>query len=88
VETGYLEVVNLWKQFNTQRSAISAILGDIKEISRSFDEFDLMYASRTCNRLAHECAKQVSREHSVEEWHVIPHALMDLLAQDCNQNLI
>jgi ribonuclease HI len=88
VETDCSEVVNLWKQFNTQRSAISAILGDIKEISRSFDEFDLMYASRTCNRVAHECAKRVSREHSVEEWHVISPALMDLLAQDCNQNLI
>jgi hypothetical protein len=31
------------------------------------------------------CAKQNLREHDVKEWHVPPHALIDLLANDCNQ---
>jgi ribonuclease HI len=83
-ETDCLTVVQLWDKLDTQRSAINSILGDIKEISRSFDEFSLVFSSRSCNRVAHECAKQVSREHRVEEWQAAPPALTDLLAKDCN----
>jgi hypothetical protein len=33
--------------------------------------------------VAHGCAKQVSKENRVEEWHVPPPALANLLAKDC-----
>jgi ribonuclease HI len=48
-ETDCAEVVHLWNALNTQ--TISLILADIKDLSRSFDEFSLFYLNRSCNRL-------------------------------------
>jgi ribonuclease HI len=87
-ETDCAEVVHLWNALNTQRSTVNSILGDIKDLSRSFDEFSLLYLHRSCNRVSHECAKQVSKEHRVEEWHVTPPALVNLLAEDCKHDSI
>lgn len=64
-EIDCLRMLQLWEKPNTQRSVITPILLDIKEISRSFDEFTLVYAKRLCNRVAHNCARQVSKEHRV-----------------------
>lgn len=47
-----------------------------------------MFSNRDGNRVARGCARQVSRDHGVHEWLVPPLVLVDLLAKDCNQNLI
>jgi hypothetical protein len=65
-ETDCVEVVHLWNNLNTQRSAITSILGDIKDISRSFDEFSLSYLNRLCNRVAHMSVRNRFQRHI--EW--------------------
>jgi ribonuclease HI len=61
-ETDCLKLINLWKALDMQRSAVSLIIHDIRCISRSFSEFTFICANRTCNRVAHECARQVSHK--------------------------
>jgi hypothetical protein len=46
--------------------------------------FVLRFTRRTCNRLAHECARLVSRENPVDEFLVIPLGLRDIAQDDCN----
>lgn len=87
-EIDCLEMVLLWEKLGTQRSAITSILHDVREISRSFDGFSLVYASRTCNRVAHTCARRVSKECWVVQWQLSPPALVNLLADDCNRSMI
>lgn len=85
LETDCLRLVNLWSSIDEQRSAVNLMLRDIRNLSRSFDEFSFVYASRSCNRVAHECARQVSCELNAVEWHVNPPlALHNLLWNDCN----
>jgi hypothetical protein len=62
LETDCLELINLWNSLDMQRSTVSLIIHDIKCISRSFSEFTFIYTNRTCNRVAHECTRQVSHE--------------------------
>ena len=56
----------------------------MEELSRSFDEFRLYFVNGTCNSLAHECARLVSREILVEEWLIIPPGLRATANDDCN----
>ncbi|TVU03579.1 hypothetical protein EJB05_50896, partial [Eragrostis curvula] len=65
LETGCLELVKLWKSLDEQRSEINVVLQEIRMLSRSFDEFT--YANRTCNKVVHMCAKQVTGEETLEE---------------------
>lgn len=85
LETYCLGLINLWESLDDQRSAVNLVLCDIKVLSRSFDEFTFVYANRDCNRVAHVCARQVSRDFVAEEWHDNPPlVLRDLLLSDCN----
>ena len=83
METDCLELVNLWKVLGKQRSSVSLILQDIKALSSNFVEFTLVHANKSCNRVAHECAKQVSNELEWVEWHQsLPSSLRNLLIDD------
>lgn len=85
LETDSLEVVSLWNSADYQRSAIGFILQEIKALSRGFMDFSFVFLPRSCNRVAHECARLVSREQTSEVWHLEPPAaLRHLLDQDCN----
>jgi ribonuclease HI len=53
IKTNCLELTRLWEKLETQRSAIKLILLEIKQLCRSFDEFSQVFASRSCNRVAH-----------------------------------
>lgn len=53
-------------------------------LSRSFEAFDLCFVSRNCNKLAHECARLVSRDNQVVEWLMTPPELRAILDTDCN----
>ena len=61
LETDCQELSNLWATIDVQRSAVNLILRDIKDLSRSFDEFKFVFAPRSCNKVAHQCARQVSK---------------------------
>jgi len=74
VETDCQELVKLWQADVAQRSIIYPILQQMRDISLSFSGFNLVYVSRSCNRLAHEGAKLVL------EWHnEIPLALRGII---------
>lgn len=85
LETDCLELVGVWKEVDAQRSPISFILQEIKSMCRGFDEFTLCYVPRLCNRVAHMCARQVSREQTRVVWLSNPPvALQNLINIDCN----
>lgn len=46
--------------------------------------FNLNFASRDCNKVAHACARLVSRNTQVVEWPITPPGLADILDRDCN----
>jgi len=54
LETDCQEVINLWENKDKNRSVIYPILMEIQEHSRLFQDFIFLYASRSCNRVAHE----------------------------------
>jgi hypothetical protein len=84
----------LWHNYylealDTQCSVVNLMLQDIRYISWSFDEFTFVYVNRTCNKLAHECARQVANELDWVEWHLNPlNSLRNLLEDDCNHVLV
>jgi ribonuclease HI len=89
LETDCMVLVNLWEAMDDQRSAINLILHDIRDISRSFDEFTFAFANRDCNRVAHLCARQVPGDRVMEEWHRNPPlAIRELLAEDFSSETI
>jgi ribonuclease HI len=84
VETDCQELVKLWALGNNQRSYVAPIIRDIVELSSGFLDFTLMHAPRTCNRVAHELAKQVSEEIRLGEWHITPTCIDHLVTEECN----
>lgn len=77
-------LVNLWENRASQRSEIEPLLIQMESPSRSFEGFKLLFVSRNCNNLAHECARLVSRDVQVEEWLITPSELRDAETLDCN----
>jgi ribonuclease HI len=85
VETDNQELLKLWEMGESQRSCISPIIREIRELSTSFVDFSLVYANRDCNRVAHTLAKQVSDSIRVGVWQLAPSCIADLLTEDCNR---
>ena len=69
VETDSQELVKLWGMGELQRSRVSPIIREIRELCTVFHAFSLVYANRSCNHVAHTLAKQVSKGNRVGEWH-------------------
>ena len=84
METDSQELVKLWEIGGLQRSSISPIIRDIREISASFLDFSLVYVNRACNHVAHTLAKQVSDGNRTGEWQLAPSGIANLLTEDCN----
>jgi ribonuclease HI len=84
LETDCKAVVNLWEKRQHQNSEVGPLLQQIEALSRSLVDFSFIYSSRSCNMLAHECAKLVSRNNPVEEWLVPPPGLWAIINTDCN----
>jgi hypothetical protein len=84
METDCQVLVQLWNKRAMQRSEVDPHLFQMDELSRGFESFDLCFIYRDCNRLAHECARLVSRENPVDEWLVTPPGLRDIAHDDCN----
>jgi hypothetical protein len=68
IETDSQEMVKLWEMGELQRSCISPIIREIRDLSASFLDFSLVYVNRDCNSVAHTLAKQVSESNQVGEW--------------------
>lgn len=84
LETDCQVLVNLWMNRFNQRSEIYALLEKMEVLSRSFDAFSFCFIGRNCNKLAHACARLVSRDNQVAEWLLTPPGLADIRANDCN----
>lgn len=69
LEPDCLQVVQMWKKKEVQRSIIDPILKEIEEISFAFQQFSFSFISRKCNKVAHLLARQVSSVHRLEMWH-------------------
>ena len=78
LETDCQVLVNLWDNRSTQKSEVDPLLYQLADLNRSFDDF------RICNRLAHECAKLVSRGNPVDDWLLAPPGLRVIIDDDCN----
>jgi hypothetical protein len=83
LETDCQQLVALWGGRNTCRSVIAPVIMEISELSVCFHDFSLIYVSRTCNKVAHELAKQVSGSETVV-WHQTPSCIHRLLEAECN----
>jgi len=84
METDCQVLVNLWENSAMQRSEIDRFMQEMAELSRSFEFFSLCFVTRKCNRLAHECAKLVSRGNPVDEWLLAPPGLRVIIDDDCD----
>jgi hypothetical protein len=73
---------------NSQRSCISPIIRDIRELIAAFLNFSLVYANRSCNQVAHVLAKQVLDENRMGEWQTAPAWIYHLLTRDRNPGVI
>ena len=51
LETDCLQVVQLWKKKESQRSIMDPILKEIEEISLAFQEFSFSFISRSSNKV-------------------------------------
>lgn len=79
LETDCLQVIQLWENRETQRSIIAPVLSELDDIRLAFSEFTFKFASRYCNKVAHELAKQVTDTNQSEVWHVTPACIRDLV---------
>lgn len=84
METDCLDLVNLWNKRDGQRSALGPLLAEIDALSLAFHSFSFSYVSRNCNRVAHVLAKQVSKTHRSERWHVTPACVADTLISEAS----
>jgi ribonuclease HI len=83
IETDCLQLINLWKKKDVQRSNLGPIL-EMDALSLAFQAFSFNYVSRACNNVAHVLAKQVSNTHRTEMWHVTPACVLQLLASEAS----
>lgn len=84
VETDCQELVKLWQMSTDQRSVIAPIIRETRLISSCFENFDVTFVSRSCNRVAHQLAKEVSGDIRLGMWHLAPSCVAHLLISDCN----
>jgi ribonuclease HI len=84
LETDCQVLVNLWDNRSSQKSEIAPILDQLDSICRSFQGFSFCFINRNCNKLAHECAKLVSRSSQMVEWQEPPSELANIINLDCN----
>ena len=87
LETDSQELVSLWARGDNQRPCLAPILREIREISSCFLDFNLIYAGRLCNRIAHMLAQQATDDYRVVEWQVVPTCIINLLAEECNPDI-
>ena len=84
LETDSLELVQLWKKEESQRSIVDPVLQEIDQRRLAFHEFSFSHVSRNCNKIAHLLAKQVTSTNRSERWHVTPAFASDLILYEAS----
>ena len=84
LETDCQELLKLWSVGEKQRSSVVTIMKEIREFSSLFYEFKFSFISRTCNKVAHVLAKQVTSETQTGWWQFAPDCVSALVTADCN----
>jgi ribonuclease HI len=84
-ETDCSELVKLWLERGSHRARIGPIISEISDLSRCFRSFELVFARRSANNVAHECARYACAHGMSMEWLVeSPQFLSYSLMADCN----
>lgn len=84
LETDCLDLINLWKTKDTQRSVVDPLLKEIDALRLAFQDFSFSYVKRSCNKVAHILARQVSDAHRTEMWHVTPECVSELVLSEAS----
>jgi hypothetical protein len=56
-ETYCSELVQFWLERGSHRASIAPLISEISDLSRCFRSFELVFARRSANNVAHECAR-------------------------------
>jgi hypothetical protein len=84
-EVDCAELVRLWKEGRRDRSVISPILDEIRELVLSFEGFSISLVRRNANNVAHSCAKFACNNVASQAWQgASPQFLVHSLRADCN----
>ncbi|OEL18568.1 hypothetical protein BAE44_0020414, partial [Dichanthelium oligosanthes] len=68
-----------------ERSQVSGLWHEIRELGRSIVSFKVMFVRREANSAAHCCAKKPTSSNRVCTWFShFPNWLMELTSRDCN----
>jgi hypothetical protein len=85
VETDCSDLVWLWENNGTNRSLIGPLLQEISSLSLEFQAFSIIFARRSANNSAHECAGYACLHNMTGEWsESSPVFLQNSLHADCN----
>jgi ribonuclease HI len=82
VETDCLELVQLSEKKELHPSLLDPVLTEINELKLAFSEFVFKFVSRSCNKIAHVLAKQVTHTNQSEVWHETPTCVRDLMLSE------
>jgi ribonuclease HI len=74
-------LISAIKSSTEDRSIITGIWRDIRELCRLFISFEVNFVRREANSLADRCAKEVSVDSPVRDWY---DWLLEAAANDCN----
>lgn len=87
LEVDNLGLVHSLNSDNGDRSSISGIIQDIREICRGFTSFECVFVRREANGAAHACARLASTNWPVRNWvTALPISLMEVVNRDCNMD--
>jgi hypothetical protein len=89
VETDSSELVRLWMERGNHRAVIAPIISEISNISLEFSSFEILFARRSANVVAHECARYACAHGASAVWlKDSPEFLSTSLMADCNPGLL
>ena len=84
-EVDCAELVRVWSEGRRDRSVISPILDDIRELGQSFQSFSIQFVRREANQSAHNCAKFACNNVTSQVWlGASPQFLVHSLQADSN----
>ncbi|KAM5562111.1 hypothetical protein ABKV19_017365 [Rosa sericea] len=85
IETDCLAAVQAIMHQQYDYSELAAILTDIHDLQRQFQEVQIGFAPRNCNQVAHRLASIGFESGQNESWlHQAPNCIVDVLQYDCN----
>jgi hypothetical protein len=88
-ETDSAELVRLWMERGNHRAVIAPIISEISDISLEFSSFEILFARRSANVVAHECARYACAHGASAVWlNDSPEFLSTSLMADCNPGLL